>query len=506
MKHRVISVVMALAWVAIGFGALPASTALAGTCASQADGDWTIAGTWGAGCTGAGGIPAAGDNVTVSHTVALTAAANIGSGTVTVENGGILNLSSFALTANTLTISDGGEVQQGGTSGAPAGTITTRSYAPNSTYTFNGTQASLLGTHPAYGNLNFATTPGSAGTFSLNLSVAGSLTVNLSSMQEVRFATGATGRTHSIGGNLNVQNGIVVGNNGTGSAAVSIGGNLNITGGTFRGTNDAGNATFNIGGNISNGGTWQQDDGSSKGRFAVDLNGLAAAQTIEGPNPISFEDLTISNALGCTVNQDVQVTGLLALTNGDINTGANTLTLGEAATTSGAGDVWGNVKRAGTLVTGKTYSFGNPNVSLNFASGTLPAEITINLASGAPAGFAKAVGRSYTITPNGGSGYSATVRLCYLDTELGANTESQLHLWRRDGTTWADQVGAVDAVNNHVEVSGVTAFSPWAVASNPPTAITLRTLSAVSPSPMPASLGGLALLGGLAVIIRRRKA
>ena len=345
-----------------------------------------------------------------------------------------------------------------------------------------------------------------AGTFALALNVAGDMTIHLGNAQEIRFATGATGRTHSIGGNLNVQNGIVVGNNGTGSAAVSIGGNLNITGGTFRGTNDAGNATFNIGGNISNGGAWQQDDGSSKGRFAVDLNGLASAQTVGGTNPISFEDLTISNALGCTVNQDVQVTGLLALTNGDINTGANTLILNEAATTSGIGDVWGNTKRSGTLVTGKTYSFGNPNVSLNFASGTPPAEITVNLASGAPAGFAKAVDRSYTIAPNGGSGYSATVRLCYRDTELGANTENQLHLWRHDGTTWVGQMGAVDTVNNHVVASDVTAFSPWAVASNPPAAITLRTLSAVSPNPTPASIGGLALLGGLAVFMRRRKA
>jgi hypothetical protein len=506
MKHRVISVVVALALIAIGFGALPASPALAGTCTSQANGDWATAGTWGAGCTGAGGIPAAGDSVIVSHTVALTAAANVGSGTVTVDNGGILNLSSFALTANTLAISDGGEVQQGGTSGAPSGTITTRSYAPNSTYTFNGTQAGLSGTHPPYGNLYFAPTSGSAGTFALNLSVAGSMTVNLSSMQEVRFATGAISRIHSIAGNLNVQNGIVVGNNGTGTAVITIGGNLNITGGTFRGTNDAGNATFSIGGNISNGGTWQQDDGSSQGRFAVDLNGLASAQTVGGTNPISFEDLTISNALGCVMNQDVQVTGLLALTSGDINTGANTLILTEAATTSGDGDVWGNTKRTGTLVAGETYSFGNSNVSLNFASGTLPAEIAVNLASGKPAGFANAASRSYTITPTGGSDYAAAVRLRYLDAELGAITESQLHLWRYDGVTWVDQAGAVDTTNNYVEVSGVTAFSPWAVASNPPTAITLRTLSAVSPSPTPASLGGLALLGGLAVFIRRRKA
>ena len=52
-----------------------------------------------------------------------------------------------------------------------------------------------------------------------------------------------------------------------GSATVTVGGDLDITGGTFRGTNDVGSATFNIAGNISNDGTWQQDDGSSKGTF-----------------------------------------------------------------------------------------------------------------------------------------------------------------------------------------------------------------------------------------------
>jgi hypothetical protein len=504
MKHRGISVVLALALIVIAFGALPAPGALAGTCTSQANGDWTTAATWGAGCTGAGGIPALGDSVNVAHAVALTAATSVGTGTVTVQTGGILNLSSFVLTANTLTISDGGEVQQGGTSGTPSGAIGTRSYATNSTYTFNGTQAGLTGTHPTYGNLNFAPTPSGAGTFALNLTIAGSMTVNLGSVQEIRFATGATGRTHNIAGNLNVQNGIVVGNNGTGSAAVNIGGNLNITGGTFRGTNDAGNATFNIGGNVSNGGIWQQDDGSSAGRLIVNLNG-ASTQTIGGANAISFEDLTIGNTLGCTLNRDVAVTGQLALTSGDITTGANTLTLTEPATTAGTGDLWGNVKRTGTLVTGKAYSFGNPNVSLNFASGTLPTEITVNLAAGTPAGFTNAVSRSYTLTPTGGSGYAATVRLRYKDVELGSNTESLLHLWRQDGATWTDQSGVVDTANNYVEVSGITTFSPWALSEAAPTAVTLRTLSA-SPQGVAAVLpvAGLALLGGLAALVRRK--
>jgi hypothetical protein len=508
MKQQAISVVLALALVAIGFVVAPASRVLAGTCTSQANGDWFTASTWGGGCTGTGGVPANGDSVTVAHTVILTAVATVGTGTVTVQSGGILNLSSYALTANTLAIGDGGEVQQGGTSGAPSGTITTRSYAANSTYTFNGTQAGLTGTHPTYGNLYFAPTPGTAGTFAVNLKVAGSMTVNLGSMQEVRFATGATSRSHNIGGNLNIQNGIVAANNGAGSATLTVGGNLNIVGGTFRGTNDAGNATLNIAGNLSNDGTWQQDDGSSAGKLTINLNGLTSSQTIGGVNLLSFEDLVIGNALGCTLNRDVVVTGQLSLTSGDITTGANTLTLAEAATTSGGGDVWGNTRRTGTLTVGKVYAFGNPNISLNFASATtMPTDVTINLVAGPPVGFAGAVNRSYTITPNGGSNYSATVRLRYLAGELGANTESRLHLWRYDGAAWQNQgQSAIDTANKWVEANGVTAFSPWALASSTPTAVTLRTLSATSSSPMPAPFAGLTLLGGLAALVRRRKA
>ncbi len=44
------------------------------------------------------------------------------------------------------------------------------------------------------------------------------------------------------------------------------------------------------------------------------------------------------------------------------------------------------------------------------------------------------------------------------------------------------------------------------VIAQPATAITLRTLSAASPSPVSAQLAGLALLGGLVVFVRRRRA
>ena len=237
----------------------------------------------------------------------------------------------------------------------------------------------------------------------------------------------------------------------------------------------------------------------------MNLNGTSA-QTVNGSGVITFSSLTLNNA-GVTINRDVTVNAALALTSGDITTGANTLTLTEPVTTAGTGNVWGNVKRTGTLVTGKTYNFGNPNVSLNFASATpMPTDVTINLAAGTPSGFANAVSRNYAITPNGGSGYSATVRLHYLDSELNGNTESGLVLWRYDGATWQN-VGqsAMDTTNNWVEQNGVTAFSPWALASSTPTAVTLGSLSATSQGALAAVPAIVLALGALAAGLRRRK-
>ena len=190
--------------------------------------------------------------------------------------------------------------------------------------------------------------------------------------------------------------------------------------------------------------------------------------------------------------------------------GANTLALAEAANTAGAGDVWGNVKRTGTLVTGKSYSFGNPNVSLNFASATaMPTDITVNLTNAQPANFGGyAVNRSYAITPNGGSDYSATVRLHYLDSELNGNDEANLALWRDDGSAWTN-VGksSADTAANWVEQSGVTTFSPWALSGVNPNAVTLRGLTARAPlSPWTAApVAGLVLAGGLAALRRRTR-
>ena len=101
---------------------VPASTsAFFATKTSNQSGAWNVGSTWVGGV-----VPASGDTVVIAntHTVTLSADANIGAGTVTVQSGGILDLSAQQLTAATLTIDNGGEVQQAGSTTAPSGTIT----------------------------------------------------------------------------------------------------------------------------------------------------------------------------------------------------------------------------------------------------------------------------------------------------------------------------------------------------------------------------------------------
>ncbi|HJQ69761.1 MAG TPA: hypothetical protein VKA70_12350 [Blastocatellia bacterium] len=191
----------------------------------------------------------------------------------------------------------------------------------------------------------------------------------------------------------------------------------------------------------------------------VIFNGTQA-QTTAGN--VTFNNLTINNAAGVTLGADATVNNTLALTSGDLRTGIFTLTMPAAATSTGAADVIGNVRRTG-FTTGNTLSFGNPFNTVSFTSGTPPTDVTINLIKQPPGDFSNATRRTYTITPNGGSGWAATVRLHYQDAELNGNAEATLGLWRK-GASWAN-LGATtrNATDNWVELAGVAQFSPWVI-------------------------------------------
>src|SRR6185369_1992154 len=160
----------------------------------------------------------------------------------------------------------------------------------------------------------------------------------------------------------------------------------------------------------------------------------------------------------------------------DLSTGSFTLSMPASGSSTGTGDVIGNIRRSGFAL-GSALSFGNPFNSILFDSGTPPTDVIVNLAKTTPSGFpANCVARTFTITPNGGSGYSATLRLHYRDSELNTLSETSLELWRFNGSTWQSPAGSAtrDTSANWVQESGVTAFSPWAISG--PTGPTLVDL------------------------------
>jgi len=302
---------------------------------SVATGNWNQTSTWSGTSGGMPGasVPGSADNVFIEGGFTVTLVAAVTASNVTIKIASTLDATSFKLIVNSIfTIEDGGTFKQGGSEVSVPGA--TKSLAGNSNYIFYGTQAGLSGTFPTYGNLIFQPSPTGPGSFAGNLNVAGNLTINLGTAQEIRFATGTTSRTHAILGNLVILgNSIVVGNSGTTAAAnITIGGNLLVSSGTFRGTNSAGNATFNIAGDITNNGTWQLDDGSSTGILSIILNGSSSVQTLDGSDAISFEDLTINNINGVTSGQNFSINGTLTMINGSISTNGYALSYGENGT------------------------------------------------------------------------------------------------------------------------------------------------------------------------------
>ncbi|MEZ5426657.1 MAG: hypothetical protein R2747_10355 [Pyrinomonadaceae bacterium] len=181
--------------------------------------------------------------------------------------------------------------------------------------------------------------------------------------------------------------------------------------------------------------------------------------------------MVISQRSTIALLSDVTYAGPRIFNEGRLNTGAFTLTLPCPTGTEGSGEIVGNVRRTNLAACSGPIPFGSPFTTIQFTSGTPPTEISVNVSLNPPPGFPNAVGRTYLITPVGGSGYTADLRLHYLDSELNGNDETILQLFRNDGTNWTLQgVTSRNTTDNWVEYSGVTQFSPWAIGQLAPTA------------------------------------
>jgi hypothetical protein len=255
----------------------------------------------------------------------------------------------------------------------------------------------------------------------------------------------------------------------SGSGAKTLGVNTTVNGTLTRGgTSTLALSTFSLtygaNGTLEYAGTGVQTTGS------------------EFPTSSGPLNLTINNSNGVTLSGDRTIIGIVALTGGDLNTGANVLTLGSSATVSGSGDVVGTVRRT-SPATGSALMFNNAQTTLNFA--TAPTQIDVTLIKSAPGTFTYALPRQYALNPTGS--VNATVQLAYKPADVpGGTTESKIVLWRDNTGTWVNQGGTVDSTSDPtwhwVSLSGVTQFSNWTLSGLTPTAITLTTFSGHAPT------------------------
>ncbi|MCI0474722.1 MAG: hypothetical protein L0Y55_00590, partial [Anaerolineales bacterium] len=248
------------------------------------------------------------------------------------------------------------------------------------------------------------------------------------------------------------------------------------------------------------------------GTFIIGNGGATLGNIQIQSTPVLYNLTIDAGTTSPALAANLTVNGTLALTSGDLNTGANTLTLTATGNSvTGTGDVVGNVKRNGAFSTATDYRFNNANTLVNFTNLTNGASpsIVINLSKSAPSGLTTAVSRVYSITPANISAYDATLRLGYKDTETGGMTEANLRAWRYNGSRWVLQTGGVDTTNNFVYASNVAAFSDWAITDNGgPTAVTLSSFAARTDAPnalrlIALGVGALIALGAGACWLRR---
>jgi len=409
----------------------------------------------GAGKTISGTLAVVIPSVTVSGTYqnngTLTVATTLaGGGTLTNGATGILNIqgtSSITTLTNqgTATITGAGVISttlanftnSGTLNLNGSGTITGITNSNIINLTNSGTITAL--TNNAAGTLNISdltvptitTLTATAVGNTVNYSGAGAQTVKATTYHHLTLSTSgakAMGAT-TINGDFTMSGTATTAPTG----ALTVGGDFTIGVGT---TFTAGALAHSVGGNWSNSGTF------TAGTSTVTFNG-AAQQTLTGAT--TFNNLTVNNANGITLNSSQTVSGTLALTSGVVTTGANILTLSANCTdinlTNGTswtrtnGFVAGNLRltfpASATTCTypvgsGSVYAPINLTKPLNLTGGMMTGSTTgnehPNVAS-SPVDSSKDVNRFWTLSGDtiGASSYMVTFNFVTGDVDFGAS-------------------------------------------------------------------------------------
>jgi hypothetical protein len=421
-----------------------------------------------------------------------------GSGTITFSGAskaitgtgiafGNITISGSYSTASSLTIA--GSLAVGGSFTATAGTITltgaSKTISGAGTIAFNalsvtGSTSTAIGFSLASDLGVIGTFTASAGTttFTGTSSLSGSANLYNVTLNGSRLQLGS-GSTLGVAGALTLTSGTfdvtttvpnMVSYNGSGAQSVTATtyDDLTVSGGNTKSL--AGGITINGDLTIASSTTlsggshtctlyegWTNSGTFSAGTSTVQLLGPSDA-TITGAT--TFSTLTINKTSSSdvvTLASNVSV-GTLNMTNGEINTGSNTLTI--TTTRTGNGMIVGTITRTHAYANGTAYAFAGPNNTVNFASGAgNVTSITVTVTLGPISGFAGAINREYNYSVTAGGAYNATLKLQYQDAELNGNIESLLSLWKFS-TSWGNLNNTTnDSTANWVSLAGQTSIA-----------------------------------------------
>ena len=418
--------------------------------------------------------------------------------------GDITQASTFDGGTGLLLIDGNGPQTFTGNATAAAGTLpdVTIAKSGGSTLTLSGTIRTTNDWTYTGGTID-ATTNGPTVVFAGSLSISGSHTLNHVTFNAASTYTIASGTTLTAVGTLTLTDGSIntgtvaaQGNitqattfdGGTGKIIIDGTGSQTFTGGgsAVAGTlpnieiNNSG-GTLNLSSTIRTTNNWTYTAGTvSPGTSTVVLAG-SSSQSIGGTGSAPFNNLTVNNASGVTLQQGpLTVNSILTLTSNKISTGSYTLALGSSATISRtSGYVIGNLKKTYASTGSFTFTVGTANgyspVAVNVTAS--PGDLTVSATESCHPNMqdcTHALQRYWTLTA---SGPTADLTFNYLNADV-QGTESSYYL-AKYSSGWSFPGGSVDAANNQATITGVSSFSDWTLAEgDAPTAVMLSSFTA----------------------------
>lgn len=339
-------------------------------------------------------------------------------------------------------------------------TISLRSLTINGTCALlaatSGNTLTVTGTLSVANGVTF--TLGASGA-RLNFTLANTATGTLNGNAVLNFDAGTTARNFTVNGTLSIAANAVLTD-----LVASTGSNFILnSGATLQIGSSAGISTSGATGNIQVTGTRTYNTGAN-----YVYNGSAAQATGNGLSQNTPASVTIDNAAGVTLGQDVTINGSLTLTSGVLSTGANKVIMSNSsagAVSVTSGSINGEIQRS--IATGSMgdYIFTDLNTRLtpNGSQGAITVSVRSYPNTTPPnIGGGVSINRYYTITPSGP--LTATVRLAYLDSEINGVPEATMSLFRYTGVAWAPAAVSIPSpANNYVESPGISTFSDWTI-------------------------------------------